>query len=115
MNKRRLFSLVIVALFAVIFWSTPANALDHPWDGTKVTDTLSISSSGTGDGSSGGGDDGDQGVGPRKSWFSWFGSWIEGLLGGSDEKEEIKLERESKAVEDRYRDAENSHDKLLKR
>ncbi|HEQ99289.1 MAG TPA: hypothetical protein ENO22_08115 [candidate division Zixibacteria bacterium] len=114
MNKTRLCSLVIVALLAVIFWSTPASALDHPWDGTKITDTLRISSSGTNDGSSDD-DGGDQGVGPRKSWLSWFSNWIEGLLGGSDEDEEIKLERKNKAAEDQYRDAENAHKKLLER
>ena len=40
MKATRLCNLVLLALVLAVFWSAPASALDHPWDGTKVYDTI---------------------------------------------------------------------------
>jgi hypothetical protein len=40
MMRTRLCGLVLLALLLAVFLASPAFASEHPWDGTKVTDTL---------------------------------------------------------------------------
>jgi hypothetical protein len=44
MMRTRLCGLVLLVLFLTVFLASPAFASEHPWDGTKVTDTLITSS-----------------------------------------------------------------------
>jgi hypothetical protein len=113
MSLTRLCSLVIVALIAVILWSTPAGALDHPWDGTKLTDTAFVSSSGpNGDPTDGNTGDGQESA--PKSWYGWFSNWLNGLFGGNDVEKDEK-EHKSKEKESRFRGNDFTQKKFLKR
>ena len=113
MSKTRLCSLVIVALIAVILWSTPSGALDHPWDGTKLIDTASVSSSGpNGDPTDGNTGDGQESA--PKSWHSWFSSWLNGLFGGND-IEKNEEEHKSRETESKSRKNDFTQKKLLRR
>jgi len=73
MKATRLFNLVLLALILAMFWSAPVLASDHPWDGTKVCDTLRTSN----------GIDGDN-DGPDNQThggiFDWFIKWVTGSL-----------------------------------
>lgn len=40
MMRTRLCGLVLLALFLAVFLTTPLFASEHPWDGTKMVDTL---------------------------------------------------------------------------
>ncbi|MBD3217898.1 MAG: hypothetical protein GF310_06425 [candidate division Zixibacteria bacterium] len=113
MSLPRLCSLVIVALIAVILWSTPAGALDHPWDGTKLTDTAFVSSSGpNGDPTDGNTDDGQESV--SKNWYGWFSNWLNGLFGGND-VEKNEEEHKSRETDSKSRKNDLTQKKLFRR
>ena len=112
MKKTRLCGLVIVALIAVLVWSSPAWALDHPWDGTKVSDSLAISSTTGPDG--GESTDGEDSA-PKSPWYSWFSNWINDLVGGNNEAKDAERVPENKVRESKDRGSEVSFKRFLER
>jgi hypothetical protein len=114
MKITRLCGLVVLAVVAVLIFSVPAQALDHPWDGTKLVDTTNISSTnGSNDSNNGGSDDGG-GVAPRSAWYSVFVGWITDIF-SNDQADETNQVLDSKAVKNSTEGKEESLSKLQRR
>ncbi len=91
MKRTGFFSLVLLALVFTVFMAEPASALDHPWDGTKVIDTLSNGQSGNPEN---GGNDNDSGGG-LLGFFSDLMNWVI----GSEKQDAEQTERKNDKVE----------------
>jgi hypothetical protein len=98
MKITRLCGLVTLAVIAVLIFSVPAQALDHPWDGTKVADTTNLSNGMGGDREPTGGTDGGEGIAPGQDWFSLFTGWISGIF-SIEKVENVDRLSEPEAVE----------------
>jgi len=71
MMRTRLCVLVLLTLFLAVFLASPVFASEHPWDGTKVTDTVSTSNGDLGqDPDDPNGDDDSGIIGLIVKWFS---------------------------------------------
>jgi len=101
MKITRLCGLVTLAVIAVLVLSVPAQALDHPWDGTKVTDTTSLSSTtGTGDSDNNGDNDGP-GIKPAENMVDRLIGWITNIFSSGKASEKVTKSNNSEAVERR--------------
>ena len=99
MKMTRLCGLVALAFVAILIFSVPAQALDHPWDGTKLTDTTTLSSTtGTNNNPTGDENGGDGCIAPTtRKWYSVFVGWITDII-GNNEVEKVEQSSNSKAV-----------------
>ncbi len=98
MKMTRLCGLVALAFVAILILSVPAQALDHPWDGTKLVDTTNISTvSGTSGTPNGDPTDGDGGYAPTQKWYNVFVGWFTGIFGNND-AEKTEQVSDSRAV-----------------
>jgi hypothetical protein len=80
MKITRLSGLVTLAVIAVLIFAVPAQALDHPWDGTKLSDTTNVSNGIGTDGEPTNGTGSGGGIAPGQDWFSMFTGWITGIF-----------------------------------
>ncbi len=72
MMRTRLCGLVLLALFLAVFLASPVLASEHPWDGTKVIDTLITSDGELGQNPEGPNGDGDIDGGIFNLIVKWF-------------------------------------------
>jgi len=80
MKQARMCGLVVLSFLIAVLWSAQALGFDHPWDGTKISDTLRMT------GTIGGHGSGDKSIsGGGQS--SWFPNW---LIGPSQEDPAVK-------------------------
>ena len=71
MMRTRLRGLVLLALFLAIFLASPVFASEHPWDGTKLIDTVLTSNGDSGQDPDDPNGDDDSGIfGLIVKWFS---------------------------------------------
>jgi len=87
--------LVLLVLIFTVFMAAPAIALDHPWDGTKIVDTLSTGDR-TGSNPENNGDqeeDNNSGDG----FLGVFGNWLNWIIGSEKQDAELEIQKDNRA------------------